>query len=139
MALAPNPYAQYKKQAVTTAKPEQLLIMLFDGAIRFVGQARKTIEDKDIEKTNTHLMRSQDIVYELIGSLNMDFDISHSLLPLYEYINHNLQQANISKDVKYLDIAESLLREFREVWIEAGKLAKNPAMTLHGGDGVEKE
>jgi len=134
VALAQNPYAQYKQQAVTTAGPEKLLIMLFDGAIRFAGQARKAIEDKDIEKSNNYLMRCQDIVFELIGSLNMDFEISHSLLPMYEYINYNLQQANIQKDLKYLDEAEIYLREFREIWIQTAKLVKNPQSNQSGGD-----
>jgi len=134
VALAQNPYAQYKQQAVTTAGPEKLLIMLFDGAIRFAGQARKTIEDKDIEKSNYHLIRCQDIIFELISSLNMDFEISHSLLPMYEYINYNLQQANIHKDLKYLDEAESYLREFREIWIQTAKLAKSPQPNQSGGD-----
>lgn len=128
MALAQNPYAQYKQQSVTTAGPEKLLLMLFDGAIRFVAQAKNSILEKDIEKTNYYLLRCQDIIFELIGSLNMDFEISHSLLPMYEYINYNLQQANIEKDLKYLEEAEGYLQEFREVWAQAVRLAKNPSV-----------
>lgn len=128
MALAQNPYAQYKQQAVTTAGPDKLLLMLFDGAIRFSGQARKAIIEKDIEKSNYFLLRCQDIIFELMGSLNMDYEISHSLLSMYEYINYNLLQCNIHKDLKYLDEAENYLREFREVWAEVGKIAKNPGL-----------
>jgi flagellar protein FliS len=128
VALAQNPYAQYKQQAVTTAGPDKLLLMLFDGAIRFSGQARKAIIEKDIEKSNYFLLRCQDIIFELMGSLNMDYEISHSLLSMYEYINYNLLQCNIHKDLKYLDEAENYLREFREVWAEVGKIAKNPGL-----------
>jgi len=134
VALAQNPYAQYKQQSITTAGPEKLLIMLFDGAIRFAGQARKAMNEKDIEETNYYLIRCQDIVFELMASLNMDYEISHSLLPLYEYINYNLQQANIEKNLKFLDEAESYLREFREIWVQAAKLAKNPSLNQSGGD-----
>ena len=106
VALAQNPYAQYKQLAVNTASPERLLIMLFDGAIRFCLQARQAIEEKDLEKSNYYLLRCQDIVTELIGSLNMDYEISNSLIKMYEYINYNLQQANIKKDVQYIEEAE---------------------------------
>lgn len=136
MALAQNPYAQYKQQSVNTAGPERLLIMLFDGAIRYCGQGRKAMEEKDIEKSNYYLLRCQDIVFELMGSLNMDYEISKSLLNMYEYINYNLQQANIEKDLKYLEEAESYLREFRDIWLQAAKLAKNPL--INQSDGVEK-
>lgn len=134
MALAQNPYAQYKQQAITTASPEKLLIMLFDGAIRFSGQARKALKEKNIEKSNYFLVRCQDIVFELMGSLNMDYEISQSLFQMYEYINYNFQQANIHKDLKYVDEAEQYLKEFREIWVQAAKLANNPPNNS-GGDG----
>lgn len=136
MALAQNPYAQYKKQSVNTAGPERLVIMLFDGAIRYCGQSRKAMEEKDIENTNYYLLRCQDIIFELMSSLNMDYEISKSLLTMYEYINYNLQQANIEKDLKYLEEAESYLREFRDIWLQVAKLAKNPL--INQSSGVEK-
>lgn len=140
VALAQNPYAQYKQQSVVTASPEKLLIMLFDGAIRFVGQAKNALQEKDIEKSNYYLIRAQNIVYELMASLNMEYEISQPLFQMYEYINYNLQQANIHKDVSYLAEPEKYLREFRETWIEAAKLAKNPPSNNAGGDekGEEK-
>lgn len=126
LALAQNPYARYKEQAISTATPEKLIIMLFDGAIKFSGQARKAIEEKDIPKANEFLIRCQDIVSELMNSLNMDFEISRQIYSIYEYINYNFLQANIHKDVKYLDEADHYLKEMRATWIEAAKLAKNP-------------
>ncbi|MFZ5945229.1 MAG: flagellar export chaperone FliS, partial [Bacillota bacterium] len=72
MALAHNPYAQYKQQSVNTATPEKLLLMLLDGAVKFSGQARRALEEKDVEKANYYLIRCQDIVLELMGSLNME-------------------------------------------------------------------
>lgn len=134
VALAQNPYAQYKQLAVNTASPERLLIMLFDGAIRFCLQARQAIEEKDLEKSNYYLLRCQDIVTELIGSLNMDYEISNSLIKMYEYINYNLQQANIKKDVQYLEEAERYFREFRDIWTQAAKLAKSPPLNQSKGD-----
>jgi len=130
VALAQNPYAQYKQQSIFTASPEKLLIMLFDGAIRFSGQARKAIEEKDVEKSNNYILRCQDIVNELINSLNMDYEISHSLYKMYDYINYNFMQANIHKDVNFLDEAEQYLKQLRETWVQAAKLAKNPRQNI---------
>lgn len=124
MNLAGNPYAQYKKQSITTATPEKLLIMLFDGALRFTAQARRAMEEKNISKTNEALTRVQDIVNELMASLNMDYEISHNLYSLYEYINYTLIQANIKKDMNLLTEAEQNLRELRETWVAASKIIK---------------
>lgn len=136
MALAQNPYAQYKQLSVNTAGPEKLLIMLFDGAIRFCTQAKRAMENKDIEATNNNLLRCQDIVMELMGSLNMDYEISNSLLRMYDYIYYNLQQANIKKDLQFLEEAEKYLRDFRELWIQVAKAAKQPPLKQF--EGVEK-
>ncbi|NLT94709.1 MAG: flagellar export chaperone FliS [Clostridia bacterium] len=134
MALAQNPYAQYKQLAINTAGPEKLLIMLFDGAIRFCVQARQAIEKNDFESSNKYLLRCQDIVNELIASLNMDYEISHSLFKMYDYINYNLMQANIRKDLQHLAEAEKYLREFREVWTQAIKLVQKPPLNQSTGD-----
>lgn len=124
MSLAYNPYNQYKKQAITTANPGKLLVMLFDGAIKFSGQARLAIEGKNVEQANIYIKKCQDIIDELMGSLNMDYEISKQLYQLYEYINHQFLQANIQKDTRFLDEADRLLRDFRETWLEANKIVK---------------
>lgn len=124
MSLAYNPYSQYKKQAITTANPGKLLVMLFDGAIKFSGQARLAIEEKNVEQANTYVKKCQDIMDELMRSLNMDYEISKQLYQIYEYINHQFLQANIQKDTRFLDEADRLLRDFRETWLEASKIAK---------------
>ena len=124
MSLAHNPYNQYKKQSVNTSTPEKLLIMLFDGAIRFSGQARLAIGEKDFAKANTYLCKCQDIISEFMNTLNMDYPISKDLYQLYEYIHHQYVQGNIHKDIKYLDEGEKYLRELRETWVQASKLAK---------------
>ena len=124
MSLAYNPYSQYKKQAVTTANPGKLLIMLFDGALKFSGRARLAIEENDIEQANNYIKKCQDIIDELTSSLNMDYEISKQLYPLYEYINHQFLQANIHKDTRFLDEADKLLRDYRATWLEASKIVK---------------
>ena len=122
MALAKSPYDQYRQQSFNTATPEKLLIMLFDGALRFTAQAREYMEEKNHEQSHYYLLRVQDIVLELIGSLDMDVPISAPLYKMYDYIRYNLTEANIKKDTVYLDEAERNLKELRDTWVEAAKM-----------------
>jgi len=74
-------YEQYRQTQIQTAKPEQLLLMLYDGAISFLKKAKVAIKNKNIEEAHTFLIRVQDILIELMSSLNMDVgDIAKNLL-----------------------------------------------------------
>lgn len=124
MALAGNPYRQYQEQAVRSASPDKLILMLFDGAIRFSGKAKKLIEEKNYEEAGKALYRCQDIMDYLINTLNPQIPISQELEKTYEYIHYNFIEANIKKDVTYLEEAEKYLREFRETWKEVGIIVR---------------
>lgn len=115
-------YHKYQQNTVQTATPGQLLIMLFDGAIRFVRAGIEGINQKDLMKTNTNLTKAQSIVHELIASLDMNYPVSESLASLYEYMHHQLVQANIQKDVQAAEEVLGYLTEFRETWFEANKI-----------------
>ena len=88
-----------------SASPQQLLIMLLDGAIKFVRLGREDIKQKDMEGAHYNLSKAQDIVMELDESLDMDYDISQSLSGIYEFIYRQLIEANIKK--RYKDIGSS--------------------------------
>ncbi|MDA8212488.1 MAG: flagellar export chaperone FliS [Clostridia bacterium] len=119
-----NPYAHYKQTAVQTASPEKLLIMLYDGAIKFGNQAQEALEQKDLEASNTYIGKMQDIIGELMVTLNMDYDISKNLFGLYEYINSRLITANIRKDPEPLLEVMGYLKELRGAFAQAAVLAK---------------
>lgn len=104
-----------------TASPGELILMLYDGAIKFIKQAKMHIENRDIEKAHGAILRAQDIVAELMADLNLDYEISHQLASLYDFINYCLVQANIKKDKNLLDQCLELLVELRETWAEAVK------------------
>ena len=70
-----NAYQQYQHNSIMSASPERLMIMLFEGAIKFVRLARKDIEEKNIAGANYNLTRAQDIITELDQSLDMSYDI----------------------------------------------------------------
>lgn len=65
-----------------------------------------------------NLQKSQAIVAELMSTLNMDIEISKQMLPLYEYMNHRLLQANIQNDISIIEEVEGLVTEFRDTWKE---------------------
>lgn len=119
-----NPYGQYKQNSIMTASPQELTLMLYNGALKFIGLSKIYIEQKNIPKTNESIIRAQDIIQELNITLNMDYEISKGLRSLYTYILDLLVDANISKDIKYLDQAAQMVTELRDTWKEAIKISK---------------
>lgn len=114
----------YKENEILNAKPEELTLMLYDGIIRFIKQAKIFNEDKKIEKTNNAIIRAQNIITELRSTLDMDYEISKELDPLYEFMNRRLLEANIKKDNAMMDEVLDLAAELRDTWKEAMKIAK---------------
>ena len=119
MNNANNPYNQYKQTSIETASPVKLLLMLFDGAIKFLHQAIEAIENKDIEKANVYLWKTTEIVQELIISLDMNIDIAHNLYNLYDYFYRRLLEANMRKDRAIAEEVLQFMQEFRETWAKA--------------------
>ncbi|NLW40735.1 MAG: flagellar export chaperone FliS [Tissierellia bacterium] len=119
-----NALNQYKQNAVFTATPEELTLMLYDGCIKFLNIAKYNIEKKDIEKAHNALIRAQDIVIELDSSLNMQYEISNNLRQLYNFVREKLIDANINKKVEPIDEALEIVSELRDTWKEAMKQVK---------------
>ncbi|WP_310830495.1 flagellar export chaperone FliS [Paenibacillus pedocola] len=117
-----SPYEKYRQSSVNTSTPAQLLIMLFDGAIRFVRAGIEGIEEINHQKANLNLGKAQTIISELMSTLNPSYEISKSLFGLYEYINYLLVQANVKKEISHAEEALEYLTEFRITWMEASKL-----------------
>lgn len=114
-----NAYQQYQYNSIMSASPERLVLMLFEGAIRFVKLARKAIEEKDIAGANENLTKAQDIIAELNQSLDMSYDISENLASIYDFLYRQLVDANIKKDAELLDVVESMLKELKDTWEQA--------------------
>lgn len=112
---------QYLKTQVETASKEQLVVMLFDGIIRFTEQARKAIEEKAIEASHNALMRAQAIVMELIVTVDKDKggDVAKNLMALHAYSFNCLVQCNLHKDVSKIDEVQKIYRNLREGWVAA--------------------
>lgn len=111
-----NAYNAYKQNSVTTASPGELTLMLYNGCIKFIHQAKKAIELQDIQNRNKYVQKAQAIISELMATLNMDMAVSQNMFNLYEYMNYQLTQANIKNDASILDEVEGLVVEFRNTW-----------------------
>ena len=108
----------YLRTRVLTATPEQLQMMLFDGAVRFAEQARAALEKKDYEASYSLLSRTQKIVTELTGSLKPSTapELCAKLAGLYNFVFRKLVEANVARDISALDEALKILRFQRETW-----------------------
>lgn len=127
-----NPYQTYTNNAVTTASPGELTLMLYNGCLKFINQAKKAIASKDIEAKNTNIQKAQAIIQELMVTLNMEVAVSESLLSLYDYLNRRLTEANIKNDAAILEEVEGFVKEFRDTWKEV--IQKNRQLQ-HAGTG----
>lgn len=119
-----NPYEQYKKQSVMTASPGDLTTMLYDGLIKDMKFAIKYIDEMNIKDKNIMLQKAQSIVIELMSSLDMNFEISHQLFNLYEFVLSQLVQANIRNDKEKITESIEIVTELRDTWKEAIKLER---------------
>jgi flagellar protein FliS len=124
-----NPQAaqQYLKTRVMTATPEQLQIMLYDGAIRFIEQAKVGIEKRNYEQLYINITKAQKIVTELLGALKPEVypELCERLAAVYRYVYRRLVEGSKDKKVECFDEAVKLLRYQRETWTmvldQAGK------------------
>lgn len=82
-----SPYEKYRQSSVQTSTPAQLVLMLYDGAIRFVRTAMDGLSKQDFEKTNLNFGKAQSIISELMSTLDYSYEVSNNLYSLYEYSN----------------------------------------------------
>ena len=117
-----NPYQTYKENTVTTASPGDLTLMLYNGCLKFIKQGRQAILDKNIEEKNTSSLKVQEIIRELMATLNMEYEISHQMMLMYDYILNRLIEANVNNNLEALDEASSHIKEFRDTWQQVIRL-----------------
>jgi flagellar protein FliS len=116
-----NGYERYRQVQLETASPLELIIKLYDGAIRFVVMSEKALAKKDYAMANTWLLRAQDIIDELNYNLNMDTgEIAQNLRDLYIYFNKTLMEANVKKDGCDLKTIIEMLTSLRDAWTQIG-------------------
>ena len=122
--MVANPYAAYQNNAVTTANPQELTLMLYDGALKFMRLAKLAIDQGNPDLKNINIQKTQAIFQELRLTLNKDIAISANLDSLYDYMWRRLVDANVKNDTTILDEVLDFTTELRDTWKEAMKLAK---------------
>lgn len=110
---------EYKKNAVNGASPLQLIVMLYDGALRFMEAGKHHMKERNLEKQNENLQKAQRIVMELMSSLDMQGggEIAKNLFSLYAYVTNELVSANIGDDPVPIDRAIKVMSDLRESWV----------------------
>ena len=126
---AANPTAQYKQQSILTAPPGRLVVMLYDGALKFLGQARDAMADGDRVAKRHALSRGLAIVQELQHMLNMDAggEVALRLDGLYTYILGRCYEANSRLDPAGLEEALKLLTPLRDAWASVAETPSSGA------------
>ncbi|HOY67959.1 MAG TPA: flagellar export chaperone FliS [Candidatus Ozemobacteraceae bacterium] len=119
----------YRKTQIDTASPEALILMLYDGALRFMSQADEAFEAHNNELISNMLLRVQAIITELLTSLDKEKggEIAINLERLYLFFLERLADSNVRKDPLPMRQIKPLIEDLRNTWAEAMKLnAKNP-------------
>ncbi len=111
----------YKNTEISTANQKKLILMLYDGVLRFLRIAKESMEPKSYDVVNSHIIKSQDIVTELMLALDMRAgkEIASNLFNIYAYVKKRLLEANIAKDAAPIDEVIHILGQLREAWAQA--------------------
>jgi flagellar protein FliS len=114
---------EYRKNAVNGASPLELVIMLYDGALRFMEAGKHAMQQGELAKQNHSLQRAQKIVTELMSCLDMKQggEIAKNLLALYTYVLNQLVMANIEDNPEPVERSIRVMSELRESWAEIAK------------------
>lgn len=121
MAL-PNAYAQYNNNKVLTASPAELTLMLYDGAIKFCNMAESALEQKDIQKAHTNIVKVQRIIDYLRQTLDMKYPVAQDFERIYVYLSERLILANAKKDKEIMEEVNMHLHSVRDTWKEVMRI-----------------
>lgn len=112
----------YQQNAITTASPAKLTLMLYDGAIKFCNIGLEGIEENDIEKANTNIIKAEKIIVELRLSLDRKYKVWEDFDRVYDYVYRRLIEANMKKDPEILKEALKHIKTMRDTWKEVMRL-----------------
>jgi flagellar secretion chaperone FliS len=137
-----NPFNQYKQTEINTANQGKLIVMLYDGAIKFLKVALENMDVKTYDVVNTNIIKAQDIITELLLSLNMKDggEISANLFNLYLYFKKRLLEANIQKDSEIIKDVIGHMNLLRDSWNKISARenpANNTTVTKKGSFSIE--
>lgn len=127
-------YQAYQNNSVNTASGGELTLMLYNGCMKFIKQAMKDINEKNYEGKNKNIQKAQNIIKELMITLDQNIEISKQILPLYEFMLFQLKEANINNDSEKLEEVLGFVTEFRDTWKQV--ILKNRQQQFKQGEPI---
>ncbi|MEI5907609.1 flagellar export chaperone FliS [Bacillus spongiae] len=124
-----NPYKTYQDNAVNTASSGELTLMLYNGCLKFLHAGKKAMQDQHIELKNTNIQKAQNIIQELMVTLNLEIEMSQNMLSLYDYMNRQLMTANVKNDLDIMEEVEGMIVELRDTWKQVIQLNRRQQHT----------
>ena len=119
----PNPYAQYRQNSVETATPTRMIVMLYDGAIRFLSQSLPAMRAKKYDRQSEYIGKAQAVISYLRDTLDFSAGgaVAGHLDSMYLGLFNTLTEANIHDKPELIETAIEALRELREAWVEVDR------------------
>lgn len=118
----PDVYAQYNNSKILTASPAELTLMLYEGAIKFCNIAIVAVEQRDVPKAHTNIVKTQRIIDYLRQTLDMKYPVAQDFENIYVYLSQRLVEANCKKDKDILEEVNGHLRSVRDTWKEVMRI-----------------
>ena len=122
MSVLKNPLSAYREVSVRTATQGKLIVMLYDEAVKQMDQAIALLnaKSKQLDKVHNALIKTQDIVTELMAGLDFDRggEIAKNLMSLYVFFNEKIREGNLKKEVEPLVQVRAFLADLRSAWIQ---------------------
>ena len=122
--LANQGYAAYANNKIMTASPAELTLMLYEGAIKFCNIAIMGVEEKDVEKAHTNIMKVERIIEEFQATLDHKYAIAEDFDNVYKYLQERLAEANMKKDKEIMEEVLKHLRTMRDTWKEVMRTSR---------------
>lgn len=123
--MQPNmAYKHYIENTIFTSSPEELTLILYNGLVKFILQAKLAIERKDIRMAHDCIIKAKRILINFENTLDLKYEVSKHLFTMYEYMMKRLTEANIKKDTAILEESLGLATEMRDTWLQAMKTSK---------------
>jgi flagellar protein FliS len=131
--------AKYLETQIATAPREQLVVLLYNGALRFLSEAKAAMQKGDIPRQADRIHRAQNVLVELMSSLNMEQgkEIAANLFRLYTFFFDQLTEASVNDNLQALETVEEQMRVLRDAFQEAERLARAQPAQHHSGRSSE--
>lgn len=127
-----NPYEKYKKNSIESISPGEVIVKLFEGCYKFLENAKSEMVKGNKVEANKYILKAEDILVELIDSLNFDYDISNQIYIMYNYMYMELVKITINQNIESLEKITDMVHEYAKTWKEANQLDRIEKHSYNG-------